>query len=63
MHKPSFLAFALNLLIIIISIIIIMMMITIIISCILATFSKDKSLTIGKFNYWKIFNETVMILE
>ena len=40
-----------------------MMMITIIISCILATFSKDKSLTIGKFNYWKIFNETVMILE
>lgn len=61
MRKPSLLVFALNLLIIIISIIIIM--ITIIISCILATFSRDKSLTIGKFNYWKIFNETVMILE
>ena len=59
MRKPSLLVFALNLLISIISIIII----TIIISCILATFSRDKSLTIGKFNYWKIFNETVMILE
>lgn len=61
MRKPSLLVFALNLLIIIISIIIIM--ITIIISCILATFSRDESLTIGKFNYWKIFNDTVMILE
>ena len=43
MHKPSLLVFAFNLLIIIISIIIIT---TMIISCILATFSRDKSLTV-----------------
>ena len=44
MHKPSLLVFAFNLLIIIISSSII---ITIIISCVLATFSRDKSLTVS----------------